>query len=252
MRCGQPDTAHRAGPCRWTAIEYAPPVQVELPGGAIKWTRAPQLSIASMKTAKHEAIIDAAERLIAKRGFAKVTISEIAREAALARATIYLHFRGKAEIGIACQERTHRKMLEFLRQLISSELPAAERLRRMLVGRVLFALDAAQRVSGQFEDMYATIRAQHMIRRERYLDNEAALFLRVLREAQRSGELVVENAPLTALALVLTTNSLMPFSLNARQLKARHEVEQRAAKIADLVLNGLRPPGRRRIEPPKE
>ncbi|HEV2271208.1 MAG TPA: helix-turn-helix domain-containing protein [Steroidobacteraceae bacterium] len=200
-----------------------------------------------MKTAKHEAIIDAAESLIAQRGFAKVAVAEIARAAGLARATVYLHFRGKAEIGLACQDRAHGRLLDILRALMSCELTAAERLRRMLVRRVLFALDEAQKVSVKFDDMYAAIRPQYMIRRERYLDNEAALFLRVLKEAQRSGELVVENAPLTALALVLSTNSLMPFSLNARQLKARNEVEQRAEKIADLVLNGLRPPGRRRI-----
>lgn len=200
-----------------------------------------------MKTTRHEAIIDAAERLIAQRGFAKVTVVEIARAADLARATVYLHFRGKAEIGLACHDRAHRRLLEILRALMSCESTAAERLRRMLVGRVLFALDEAQKVSVKFDDMYAAIRPHYMIRRERYLDNEAGLFLRVLKEAQRSGELVVENAPLTALALVLSTNSLMPFSLNARQLKSRNEVEQRAEKIADLVLNGLRSPGRRRI-----
>lgn len=207
----------------------------------------PRLSIAVMKTAKHEAIIDAAEKLIAQRGFAKVTVVEIARAAGLARATVYLHFRGKAEIGLACHDRVHRRLLEILRALMSGELTAAERLRRMLVRRVLYALDEAQKVSVKFEDMYAAIRPRYMIQRERYLDNEAGLFLRVLREGQRSGELVVENAPLTALALVLSTNSLMPFSLNARQLKSRNEVAQRAEKIADLVLNGLRSHGRKRI-----
>lgn len=207
------------------------------------------MSISGMRTARHEAIIDAAEKLIAQRGFAKVTVASIAHAAGLARATIYLHFRGKAEIGLACHDRTHRRLIEFLRSLMSAELPAAERLRRMLVGRVLFGLDAASNLPIKFQDMYATLRPQYLIRRERYFDNEAVLFLRVLREAQRSGELLVENAPLTALALVLSTNSLMPFSLNPGQIKARHEIEQRAEKIADLLLNGLRPPGRRRFEP---
>jgi len=200
-----------------------------------------------MKSAKREAIIDAAERLIAERGFANVTVTDIASAAGLARATVYLHFAGKIEIGLACHDRTHRRLLGILRGLMSCELPAAERLRRMLVGRVLFASDEAQKASVKLDDMYAAIRPKYVMRRERYFENEAALFLRVLKEAQHSGELVVENAPLTALALVLSTNSLMPFSLTARQLKARDELEQRAEKIADLVLNGLRPLARRRI-----
>ena len=204
-----------------------------------------------MKTAKHEAIIDAAEKLFAQRDYTEVTIAGIARAAGLARSTVYLHFRGKAEIGVACQDRVHQRLLEFLRALMSRELPAAERLHRMLVGRVLFALDEAQKVAGKFADMYVAIKPQYMGRRERYIENEAVIFLRVLREAERSGELAVENAPLTALALVLSTNSLMPFSLNARQLKARQEIARRAERIADLVLNGLRWTARRGIEPMK-
>lgn len=201
-----------------------------------------------MKSLKRESIIDAAEGLIARKSFAKVTVADIALAAGVARATVYLHFRGKVEIGLACHDRTHRRLLELLRTVVNSDFPAAERLARMLVGRVLFALDAAQNVSAKFEGMYGAIRAEYMLRRERYFENEAALFLRVLRDAQRSGELAVENAPLTALAMVLSTNSLMPFSLNARQIRARREVELRAEKIADLLLNGLRPQGRKRFE----
>jgi len=46
-------------------------------------------------------------------------------------------------------------------------------------------------------------------------------------------------------ALVWCTNSLLPFSLSARELGKRDELEQRVTGIVDLLLKGLlrRSPG---------
>ena len=44
------------------------------------------------------AILDAAERLFAARGYTSVTMKEIAREAGIAPATAYLHFAGKVPV----------------------------------------------------------------------------------------------------------------------------------------------------------
>lgn len=193
-----------------------------------------------MDSTIRDAILEAAERLIGRFGFAKVTVEDIAQEAQVARATVYLHFRSKNEIGLASADKTHERLLGHLRQLAELDAPAIERLRQMLVGRVLFAFDAAQNISVKFEDMFAALKPQYMARREQYFANEAKIFLKVLKEGQQKREFIVDDAPATALALVLSTNSLMPFSLNARQLKARKEIETLAAKIAGMMLHGLR------------
>lgn len=104
---------------------------------------------------------------------------------------------------------------------------------------LLFAFDQAQRVSVSYEEMFAAIKPLDMVRRERCFANEARIFRKVLREGGQNGEMEIENPSLTALALVLSTNALMPFSLSPRQLKARGEVTQRVTKIADLVLNSI-------------
>jgi AcrR family transcriptional regulator len=184
-------------------------------------------------------ILDSAEQLILQFGFRKVTMDDIAREAGVARATIYLHFRDRGEIGLACADRMHFRLLAHLRHISASSASAAERLRQMLIGRVLFAFDQAQTVSVKYEEMFDAIKPLYMLRREQYFANEARIFLKVLREGLRSAETAVENPPLTALALVLATNALMPFSLSPRQLKARQEVKQRASKIAELLLKSM-------------
>lgn len=79
---------------------------------------------------------------------------------------------------------------------------------------LLFAFDQAQRVSVSYEEMFAAIKPLDMVRRERYFANEARIFRKVLREGGHNGEMEIENPSLTGLALVLSTNALMPFSLS--------------------------------------
>jgi AcrR family transcriptional regulator len=52
-------------------------------------------------------ILEFAKLLISGFGFKKVTMEDIAREANVARATIYLHFRNQQEIGLAGGDRMH-------------------------------------------------------------------------------------------------------------------------------------------------
>jgi hypothetical protein len=49
---------------------------------------------------------------------------------------------------------------------------------------------------------------------------------------------------------ILATNSLLPYSLTARELGKREDVKQKALRIADLLLAGLRP--RRTAPNPRE
>ncbi|MBE3129889.1 MAG: hypothetical protein IMZ54_04115, partial [Acidobacteria bacterium] len=45
----------------------------------------------------------------------------------------------------------------------------------------------------------------------------------------------------TSFVLIQSTNSLLPFSLSARELGRREEVEDQVARIADLLIKGLLP-----------
>jgi len=190
-------------------------------------------------TGTRDRILDTAEAFVTASGFSKLTMEQLAREAGLSRATIYLHFKNKSEIALECADRLHSRLLAHLQQIAGLDGPVVGRLRSVLIGRVLFAVDAARRQSAGTDRMLAGIRPAYMVHREQYFANEAKVVLQLLREGVRRGEFFVSEPSLTALALVLSTNSLMPFSLSARQLKARHQIEQRVSKIVDLILSGL-------------
>jgi AcrR family transcriptional regulator len=190
-------------------------------------------------TDTRDRILDTAEAFVTASGFSKLTMEQLAREAGLSRATIYLHFKNKSEIALECADRLHSRLLAHLRQIAGLDGPVVGRLRGVLIGRVLFAVDAARRQSAGTDRMLAGIRPAYMVHREQYFANEAKVVLQLLQEGVRRGEFFVSEPSLTALALVLSTNSLMPFNLSTRQLKARHQIEQRVSKIVDLVLSGL-------------
>ena len=169
-------------------------------------------------------------------------MDDIARTAEIGRATLYLLFSGKEEIALAVADRRHERLLMVVRHAAMTEnTSCAERLRGMMLARILSAFDAIHAAGKPDYEMLAAIRAEYMERRIVYMDNEAHLFKEVIAEGVQSGELVErDDASLVALALVQATNALMPFSLSVWQLQnGRDEVIRQAGAISQLLLYGL-------------
>jgi AcrR family transcriptional regulator len=64
---------------------------------------------------RRDAILYAAERLLAHYGFTKTTVADIAREANVGVGSVYLEFQSKAEIVAELSVRRHRGLLEAMR-----------------------------------------------------------------------------------------------------------------------------------------
>jgi AcrR family transcriptional regulator len=187
-----------------------------------------------------EAILDAVDGLLARYGYQKMTMDDIAREAGVARRTIYLHFAGKEQLALASIDRVVERLLSELQAIACAGGPADERLRRMIAKRILFRFDSVQEYYGVFDEMFAAIRPQYLARREGYFAAEAALFSDVIADGCAAGVLACLDGQAAARTILLATNSLLPYSLSARELGARDDVEARVTAIADMLLNGLR------------
>jgi hypothetical protein len=105
--------------------------------------------------------------------------------------------------------------------------------------RVLFRFDSIQHYTQSLNDLLAALRPSFFARRARYFDEEARIFAEVLTEGSDSGELQFTDALATAYSMLLATNGLLPYSLSTTELGERADVEERAAGVADLMLNGL-------------
>src|SRR5687767_14663814 len=103
-----------------------------------------------------DAILDAAERLMADYGYHRITMEEVAREAGIGRTTIYLHFKTKEEVSLAVLDRIHERLLARLREVAeASEATASECVRGMLRARLEVAhTEGRRRPSRGFDEFY--------------------------------------------------------------------------------------------------
>lgn len=193
----------------------------------------------STKEELRDGILDATERLLARYGYRKMTVEDIAREVGVGKGTIYLHFSSKEEIVLSHVDRIVERVKERLWEIARSEETAAARLRSMLLTRVLFRFDSIQQYTQSLNDLLAVLRPGLLARRAVYFDEEAQIFAQVLNEGRESGELQFEDALTSAYGMLHATNSLLPYSLSTTELGEREEVKDKTSVIADLILKGL-------------
>ena len=184
-------------------------------------------------------ILDATERLLARLGYQKTTMDDIAREAGIGKRTIYLHFPSKEEVALGSIDRIVERLKERLETLAVSGESPAERLRQMLLTRVLFRFDSVREYHQGIDELFRSLRPAYMARRDRYFDEEARIFAKVLSDGCETREFAVEDSLATAQALLLATNAMLPSSLSIRELGERSDVEAKVCKITTLILDGL-------------
>jgi AcrR family transcriptional regulator len=186
-------------------------------------------------------ILDAVDALLARFGYGKMTMEDVARQVGIGKGTIYLHFPSKEELVLSHIDRIAETVVRKLREQAASADPIDRRLRRMLVQRVLIRFDSVSHYTQNLGDLLSSVRSPLLVRRQAYFEKEAAVFEDVLREGARAGLLECPDPRSAALVLVQGTNSLLPFNLTPRELGRREEVEDQVGRIADLLVKGLLP-----------
>ena len=186
-------------------------------------------------------ILDAVDVLLAKFGYKKMTMDDVARQVGIGKGTIYLHFPGKEELILSHIDRIAERLVGRLTEIAGSFDSPDRRIRKMLILRVLFRFDSVAHYSQNLSDLLSSIRLALLARREEHFEKEAAVLEDVLREGARLGSLECPDPLTTSRVLVQSTNSLLPFNLSVRELGRREEVEDQVGRIADLLIKGLLP-----------
>jgi AcrR family transcriptional regulator len=186
-----------------------------------------------------EAILDATDDFLARFGYKKMTIDDLAQAVGIGKGSIYLHFSSKEEIALSHIDRIIERLKGELKIIAAEKVSPEERIRRMLLKRVLHRFDSVQHYSQSLNDILSAIRPKFLARRKTYFEEEAEIFAVVVKEGQKAEIFGGENPLEAATMLLLATNSLLPFSLTTRELGERDEVEEKTRHLANLLLNGL-------------
>ncbi|HLK16361.1 MAG TPA: helix-turn-helix domain-containing protein [Fimbriimonadaceae bacterium] len=186
-------------------------------------------------------ILDAMDGLMARYGFRKTTVDDVAREARVSRRTIYTYFSSKEELGLASIERVVQGAQALMEQELAKPDTAEARLRRMLTARVMARVEAVQEYHVSLDELFEAVRPEYMSRRAYFFERERALIMSALEMGVEEGAFEVRNVQSIASSLLLATNAFLPYSLSVRELGTQATIRARLEAMIDLLMRGLKP-----------
>src|SRR5688572_33428610 len=77
-------------------------------------------------------ILRTATELFQQHGYRRTSVDDVARESGVAKGTVYVHFKNKAELLFHAVAEEKKKLVGKFLPVLSEDLPPAERLRRYL------------------------------------------------------------------------------------------------------------------------
>ncbi len=195
---------------------------------------------ATKSKSTRDAILDATDILLAKFGYKKMSIQDLADEVGIGKGSIYLHFSSKEEIALSQIDRMIGRLKDELEVIAASKGSPDDRLAKMLRLRVIYRCESVRHYSQGINDLLAQLRPKLLERRKKYFHEEAVLLSRVIAEGQSVGEFAAGDHLVLARTLVTATNSLLPYSLSAYELGDLKAIESETKTVAKLLIRGLR------------
>jgi AcrR family transcriptional regulator len=184
-------------------------------------------------------ILDAAERLLGRFGYRKMTVDDIAAEAGIGKGTVYLSFPSKEEVLLSTVDRIVERACAAMEAAAARDASAPDRLRTMLLARVMVRFEAVSAYSASLNDLLGSIRAALLARRVQHFERETGLLARVIAGGQRDGELAAGAPRRIGRALVLATNSFLPYALSPDELGDARRLSREAGDVIDIVVDGI-------------
>jgi len=197
------------------------------------------MTTAAPRIDTREAILDACDRLMARFGFRKMTMDDLAREAGVSKRTIYVYFHSKEEVGLSSIGRVVEAARSEMARILEQSGPYPMRLRRMLECRVMARVLAVQEYHQSLDELFEVVRPAYMARRRETFYRETEIIVDLLRQGRADGVFHFEDAHSTATAILLATNAFLPYSLSVRELGQPSAIHDRLLTMVDLLLRGL-------------
>jgi len=193
------------------------------------------------KQETHDAILDAAERLLDRHGYSKMTMNDLAEEAKIGVGTTYLYFPSKADVALGVVERFNAHVLSVLDTLANGDVPPDQRLRDILIARVMLRFDTLRLHRHPMEEFRSDIQGGIEARRVEWIAAETTIVAALLEEGQAAGIFGAADIPAAAETVIRATFCFMPKCLTLNDFAFPDQVRQKTERLADLLVRGLRP-----------
>lgn len=188
---------------------------------------------------REKLILDAAEAVLAEKGYLALAMEEIAARVGIARATVYLHFPSKDDLVVALFERTFAGFRQLVADALAAPGSARERLERVLIqtysgirsGRshLMLALAAEPQVR-------ASLLEKHLSHRDQMSQVHAAIQT-ILEDGKAAGEFN-QQIP-TAVMLTTFLGLLSPRSSESLLADHSFSPEELAQHVGAIFFTGI-------------
>lgn len=185
---------------------------------------------------KREAILKAAIRLFAERGFFNAQVADVARAAGIAAGTVYLYFKSKDDLLVSIFDRTMREAIAEGRTALKDVTEPIERLRRIArlhldrLGRdrdlaVVFQVELRQ--STKFMEHFSSTGVRTYL----------GVIRDVIADGQAAGVFRRDLNPTVAAKIVF--GALDEMATNWILSRRRYALAGEADTVVDLLVHGL-------------
>ncbi len=186
---------------------------------------------------RHDAILKAAIRTFAERGFFNAQVADVARAAGIAAGTVYLYFKSKDDLLVSIFDRTMREAIAEGRAALKDVTDPVERLRRIArlhldrMGRdrdlaVVFQVELRQ--STKFMEQFSSTGVR--------------TYLGVIRDAIAEGQAagVFRKALNATVAAKIFFGALDEMATNWILSRRRYALASDADAVVDVLMHGLK------------
>jgi len=201
-------------------------------------------------------ILRAAESLILRRGFGRLTMDDIGREAQFSKATLYKYFSSKTEVVVSIFAAFFGRITDRFNEICHQDLDASTRLKRIIhsalevhqdsrnISQALLLDEAFMKKVGLFLAAAGQASSAEDRKLSRLLHSRVqqlnGFMAEFLAEGVKSGEFRPMDIPLAVAFLGTAING---FGHQKAWLPTKRSITQETEYIHDLFLHGLARPG---------
>ena len=197
-----------------------------------------------MVSKTREKLIDVARQLFAHKGVENTTMNDIAAASDKGRRTIYTYFKNKREIYNAVIEKESDQIVQRLRSVAESSLPADEKLREFMLRRIETMADVAMRHdSGTTTSTIRSFFSRDVKRLERIrktvAEKEREIFKGILAEGVKAGIFDSLQAKRMPAVENLVFQGSDYFMMNISTEEERQQLNELKKQTIDFIAEGI-------------
>ena len=197
---------------------------------------------ASPRGKKRRRILEAAIGQFVAHGYRKTNIDAIARDAGIAKGTVYLHFATKADLLICAIAREKQRLFSLVDGIFEADATPRDRLRRWIEAAVLMVAGSpllARAVSGDPEILAVLVELDPKRVAQASAENDG--IIGELLDDLASPQRWEPQARHERVAVIRALSRFAPL-IRSDPLRQGMTIERFAAVLAEVLVDGLRPP----------